>query len=122
MLVYAIVNTDEYAWGSARTLVTLAIAVVLLGAFILSQLRKTGTPLVPLRLFRSRWVTTANLVMMLVGAGFFSMWYFLSLYLQNVLGYSALRAGLAFAPMGVIIMVGAQGSSPAAPSVGHRAG
>jgi EmrB/QacA subfamily drug resistance transporter len=120
VLVYAIVNTDEYAWGSARTLGTLAIAVVLLGAFLLSQLKMSGTPLVPLRLFRSRWVTTANLVMMLVGAGFFSMWYFLSLFLQNVLGYSALRAGLAFAPMGVIIMVGAQVSSRLLPRLGPR--
>jgi EmrB/QacA subfamily drug resistance transporter len=120
VLVYAIVNTDEYPWGSARTLGTLAIAVVLLGAFLLTQLKMSGTPLVPLRLFRSRWVTTANLVMMLVGAGFFSMWYFLSLYLQNVLGYSALRAGLAFAPMGVIIMVGAQGSSRLLPRLGPR--
>jgi predicted MFS family arabinose efflux permease len=65
-------------------------------------------------------VTTANIVMMLVGAAFFSMWYFLSLYLQNVLGYSALRAGLAFAPMGIIIMIGAQVSSRLLPRLGAR--
>ena len=52
-------------------------------------------------LFRSRSVSGANLVMFLVGAAFFSMWYFLSLYLQNVLGFSALKTGLAFLPMGV---------------------
>jgi EmrB/QacA subfamily drug resistance transporter len=120
ILVYAIVNTDKYAWGSARTLVTLAIAVVLLGVFLVMQLRTSGTPLVPLRLFRSRWVTTANLIMLLVGAAFFSMWYFLSLYLQNVLDYSALRTGLAFAPMCVMIVIGAQGSSRLLAKLGAR--
>ncbi|HLK01122.1 MAG TPA: MFS transporter, partial [Streptosporangiaceae bacterium] len=71
-------------------------------------------------LLRSRSVSGANLVMFLVGAAFFSMWYFLSLYLQNVLGYSALKTGLAFLPMGVTIIIGAQASSRIMPRTGVR--
>jgi predicted MFS family arabinose efflux permease len=71
-------------------------------------------------LFRSRSVSGANLVMFLVGAAFFSMWYFLSLYLQNVLGFSALKTGLAFLPMGITIIIGAQASSRILPRTGVR--
>ena len=77
-------------------------------------------PLMPLGLFRLRGVTGSNIVMLLVGAVFFSMWYFLSLYLQDVLGYGALRAGLAFLPMGIAIIVGAQATSRAMPRTGIR--
>ena len=107
-LIYAIVGTDTHAWGSSYTLSILAVAAVLLVIFVLIQLKGAFTPLVPFRLFRSRSVSGSNIVMFLIGAAFFSMWYFLSLYLQNVLGYSALKAGLAFVPMGVSIIIGAQ--------------
>ena len=107
-LVYAIVGTDTHTWGSSYTLSILAVAAVLLVSFVLIQLKVAFTPLVPFRLFRSRSVSGSNIVMFLIGAAFFSMWYFLSLYLQNVLGYSALKAGLAFVPMGVSIIIGAQ--------------
>jgi MFS family permease len=62
----------------------------------------------PLSLFSSRWVTSANIVMLLLGVVFFSMWYFLSLYLQDVHGYGPLKAGLLFLPMSVAIIAGAQ--------------
>jgi EmrB/QacA subfamily drug resistance transporter len=110
-LIYAIVNTDVYPWSSGHTEVALAIAAVLLGAFALIEVRLASHPLVPFRLFRSRSLSGANIVMFLVGAAFFSMWYFLSLYLQNVLGLSAMRAGLAFVPMALSIIVGSQVSS-----------
>jgi len=110
-LAYAIVSTDVYPWGSTRTLVTLAVAAVLLGVFLYLELRVATEPLVPLRLFGSRSVSGSNIVMFLVGAAFFSMWYFLSLYMQNVLGFSALRTGMAFVPMALAIIVGAQTSS-----------
>jgi predicted MFS family arabinose efflux permease len=84
---------------------------VLLAAFALIELWLASAPLVRFGLFASRSVSGANLVMFLVGAAFFSMWYFLSLYLQNVLGYSALKTGLAFLPMGLTIIIGAQASS-----------
>jgi EmrB/QacA subfamily drug resistance transporter len=119
-LIYAIVGTDTHAWGSSYTLSFLGVAVVLLAVFAFIQFRVAHTPLVPFRLFRSRPVTGANVVMFLVGAAFFSMWYFLSLYLQNVLGYSALRAGMAFLPMAVAIIIGAQVSSRVLPRSGVR--
>jgi EmrB/QacA subfamily drug resistance transporter len=119
-LIYAIVGTDTSPWGSIRTLATLGVAAVLLGLFALIELRWASHPLVPFGLFRSRWVTGANAVMALVGGAFFSMWYFLSLYLQNVLGYGALRAGLAFVPMALFIITGAQVSSRLLARLGAR--
>jgi EmrB/QacA subfamily drug resistance transporter len=107
-LIYAIVGTETHAWGSTYTLSILAVAAVLLAAFAFIQLRVASTPLVPFRFFRSRAVTGSNIVMFLVGAAFFSMWYFLSLYLQNVLGYDALKAGMAFVPMALSIFISAQ--------------
>lgn len=119
-LIYAIVGTDNHPWGSAQTLALLAAAAVLLGAFAFIELRVAANPLVPFRIFRSRSVSGANIVMFLVGASFFSMWYFLSLYLQNVLGYGALKTGFAFFPMAVIIIIGAQASSRLMPRTGVR--
>jgi EmrB/QacA subfamily drug resistance transporter len=106
-LVYAIVGTDVHPWGSARTLLLLLIAVVLLAVFLVSQTR-APSPLMPLSLFSSRSVSAANVVMLLLGVVFFSMWYFLSLYLQDVKGYGPLKAGLLFLPMSVAIIAGAQ--------------
>ncbi len=119
-LIFAIVGTDTHAWGSTYTLSILALAAVLLGIFAFIELKVASTPLVPFRLFRSRSVSGSNTVMFLVGAAFFSMWYFLSLYLQNVLGYDALKAGLAFFPMAVTIVIGAQVSSRLLPRIGAR--
>jgi EmrB/QacA subfamily drug resistance transporter len=119
-LIYAIVGTDTHAWGSTYTLSILGVAAALLVVFVVIQLKVAFTPLVPFRLFRSRSVTGSNIVMFLVGAAFFSMWYFLSLYLQNVLGYDALKAGLAFFPMAVAIIIGAQVSSRVLTRVGAR--
>jgi EmrB/QacA subfamily drug resistance transporter len=118
-LIYAIVGTYSHPWGSTRTLGTLGVAAGLLIAFGLIERRAT-TPLVPFRLFRSRPVTGANLVMLLVGSAFFAFWYFLSLYLQNVLGYGALKAGLAFFPMAVAVIIGAQTSSRQINRIGVR--
>jgi EmrB/QacA subfamily drug resistance transporter len=118
-LAYAIVGTDQYSWGSAHTLGWLAAGVVLLALFLVLQMRGKA-PLMPLRLFRMRGVTGANIVMLLVGAVFFSMWYFLSLYVQDVLGYGPLRAGVAFLPMGIAIIIGAQATSRAMPRTGVR--
>jgi EmrB/QacA subfamily drug resistance transporter len=120
-LVYAIIETSTHSWGSAETILPLAVAVVLFVAFGVIELRMVKAPLVPFRIFRSRSVTGANVVMLLIGAAFFSMWYFLSLYFQDVLGYSALRAGLAFIPMALSIIVGAQTSPRLIPKIGLRA-
>lgn len=119
-LVYAIVGTDTHPWGSAHTLLFLGIAAVLLLSFVLIEARFAASPLVPFRLFRSRAVTGANMVMLLVGLSFFSFWYFVSLYVQNVLGYGALKAGFAFIPMAVSVIIGAQTSSRLIGRVGSR--
>jgi len=107
-LVYGIVGTDSHGWGSARTLGSIGVAVVLLGVFVYIQARVASAPLMPLSLFRSRSLSVANGVMVLLGVVFFSMWYFLTLYLQDVHGYSPIKAGLLFFPMGVSIIIGAQ--------------
>jgi EmrB/QacA subfamily drug resistance transporter len=119
-LVYAIVGTETHPWGSVTTLSLLGVAAVLLAGFAVIELRLASAPLMRFSLFRSRSVSGANLVMFLVGAAFFSMWYFLSLYLQNVLGFSALKTGLAFLPMGITIIIGAQASSRILPRTGVR--
>jgi EmrB/QacA subfamily drug resistance transporter len=120
VLVYAIIETSTHAWLSAFTLSGLAAAAVLLAAFAIIEHRQATAALVPFQLLRSRSVAGANATMLLVGAAFFAMWYFLSLYLQDVLGYSALRAGLAFIPMAIAIMAGAQASPRLLPRTGLR--
>ena len=120
VLIYAIVGTDTHAWTSRYTLSLLGVAAVLLALFGVIERTVATRPLVPFRLFRSRPVSGANVVMLLVGAAFFSMWYFLSLYMQNVLGYGALHAGVAFLPMAATIVVGAQASSRVLPRTGVR--
>jgi EmrB/QacA subfamily drug resistance transporter len=102
LAVYAIVNGNDAGWGSLQTLGLLALAGVLLAAFLAIE-AKTPAPLVPLDLFRRRNVATANVVGVLWAAAMFA-WFFLSaLYLQLVLGYSPLEVGLAFLPANLIM-------------------
>jgi EmrB/QacA subfamily drug resistance transporter len=108
LLVYAIVGTDTHPWGSLHTLLLLAIALVILAVFLYLQARVVKLPLMPLSLFRSRSLSAANGTMLLTGAAFFSMWYFLTLYLQDVHGYGPLKAGLLFVPMAIAIIIAAQ--------------
>ena len=86
VLTYGIVETDAHGWGSTRTLVTIALGLALLATFVLIEGRLATAPLVPLRIFRNRPVTAANIVVFCMGAAAFAMWYFLSLYLQQVHG------------------------------------
>ena len=104
--VFGIVKAQQYGWGSGRTLGTLAVAAVLLGAFFAIE-RRSPAPLVRLSILRIRTLATANLSLLFVMSGMMSMFYFASLYVQQVLGYSPLRAGLAFLPVTVCIGVGA---------------
>jgi EmrB/QacA subfamily drug resistance transporter len=119
VLVYGIVSTDQHAWGSARTLVTLAIAIVLLGAFVAIE-RYTSQPLVPLRIFKMRALSSANGIAVTVGALMFSLFFFLSLYMQDVLHFSALKTGFAFVPGALAIIIGAQTASRLVSKVGPR--
>jgi EmrB/QacA subfamily drug resistance transporter len=108
VLVYGIVRTDTYGWASTQTLIPLAIGLGLLGLFVLIEARLAKAPLVPLRVFKSRELTAANVVVCTLGASAFAMWYFLSLYLQEVRGFSPIQTGLAFFPMALGVVVGAQ--------------
>src|SRR4051812_16890198 len=117
-LTYGIVETDAHGWTSLRTLVTLGLGLALLATFVFIEGRLAVAPLVPLRIFRSRPVTGANVVVLCMGAAAFAMWYFLSLYLQQVLGYSPLEAGLAFLPMTAAIIVFSQVASRLVTRVG----
>ncbi len=104
--VYGIVKAQQYGWGSGRTLGTLAAAAVLIGAFFVIE-KRSPSPLVRLSILRVRTLAAANLSLLFVMSGMMSMFYFASLYVQQVLGYSPLKAGLAFLPVTVGIGVGA---------------
>ena len=104
VLVLGIVRTDVTGWGAASTLGLLAAGAALLATFLAIEGRIARSPLMPLRIYSSRTLSAANLVVLMIGAAVFAMWFFLSLYLQQVLGYSPLRAGLAFLPMTLCIV------------------
>jgi EmrB/QacA subfamily drug resistance transporter len=109
LLVYALVDANSAGWGSTQTLGLSAIAVALIGAFYVIE-RRQKAPLVPFPgIFRIRTITGINVSAVLVAASLFSMFFFISLYMQNVLGFSALEAGLAYLPLavGLIITAGA---------------
>jgi EmrB/QacA subfamily drug resistance transporter len=105
-IVYAIVRTEVNGWGSAQTVVVLGVGLALIGLFLAIEGRFAARPLMPLGIFRSRPLSGANAVVFLLGAGMFGMWFFVSLYLQQVLGYTPLEAGLAFLPMTATIIIG----------------
>ena len=105
LLVYTIVDpAAELGWGAERTLVLFGISLTLLAAFLVRE-ATAKTPLIPLRIFRSRNVSGANLIQVVSVAGMFSMFFLGSLYMQRVLGYDALQIGLAFLPATVIMGV-----------------
>jgi EmrB/QacA subfamily drug resistance transporter len=106
LLVFALVDTINEGWGSTQTLSLLAIAFALIGAFVVNELRSRD-PLMPFAIFRLRTLTGANIVGLLVGAALFAMFFFLSRYMQEVLGYSALKAGLSYLPLALAIIVSA---------------
>ena len=118
-LVYGIVKAQEKGWTSLHTGGFFAVAVALLVAFVVIE-RRSAEPLVRLSIFRVRTVRAANVVMFLVAAGLFAMFYFNTLYLQRVLGYTALEAGLAFLPFTAGIIIGAGLSQSLVPKLGAR--
>jgi len=120
VLVYALVNAQSAGWVSTETLGLGALAVALLAAFVLIESRLRH-PLIRLGIFRMRSITGANAAMLLVAGGMFAMFFFASIYVQEVLGYSALRAGLAFLPVTVGIIAGAGLSQQLIRRVGVRA-
>lgn len=103
--VYGIVRAPEVGWASVQTWAVLGAAAALLAGFVLLQARRRE-PLMPLRIFRAPDLAAANLAQLLLGAAWVPMWFFLNLYLQQVLGYSAFPSGAALLPMTTLIMLG----------------
>jgi EmrB/QacA subfamily drug resistance transporter len=118
-LVYAIVKAETDGWGSTTTIGFFILAVVLLVAFVVIELR-SAEPLVRLSIFRVRSLSTANLSMFLVGSGMFAMFFFNTLYIQRVLDYGPLKAGLAFLPFTAGVMASAGVASSFTPKIGVR--
>jgi EmrB/QacA subfamily drug resistance transporter len=119
VLVYAIVQAEEYGWGSARTLGLAALAVALLAAFVLIE-RRSSAPLVRLGIFKVRSLLGANLVLLVVAGGLFANFFFSSIYVQEILGYTPLEAGLAFLPVTAGIVAGSGLSQILVKKVGVR--
>jgi len=120
VLVFAIVKASSYGWGSDRTIGLFVVAVVLLVSFVVTELRSRA-PLIRLGIFRIRSLTVANVSMLLVGSALFSMFFFASLYVQQLRGYSPIKAGLAFLPFTVGIVIGAGAAQQLIRRVGVRA-
>jgi EmrB/QacA subfamily drug resistance transporter len=120
LLVLGIVRTSATGWGAASTLGFLGAGLALLLVFLAIEGRFATEPLMPLRIYRSRTLTSANLVVLLLGGATFGMWFFLSLYLQEVRGYSPLHAGFAFLPMTLCIVAASVIASRAVQRIGAK--
>ncbi len=118
-IVFGIVKAQSWGWGSTKTLGVLAFGAILLAAFVLIESRSSA-PLVKLSIFKIRSIATANGVMMLVASALFGMFFFVSLYAQDILHYSPLQAGLAFLPLSLGIVIGAGISQAIIPRIGIR--
>ncbi len=119
LLVYALVKAPTVGWGDARTIAELAGALALLAAFVVNELRHRN-PLAPLSIFRINGLGFANVTQLIAFAGFLAMFFFLTLYMQNVLGYSAIQTGAAYLPLCFAIGTAAGISSQLLSRIGTR--
>jgi EmrB/QacA subfamily drug resistance transporter len=103
-LTYALIEGNTYGWGSTRIVGSFVVAAASLVVFLLLESRQNA-PMLPLGLFRNRTYTGANTVILLVALSMFGVFFFVSLYMQNILGYSAVQAGAAFLPMTLLIIL-----------------
>lgn len=118
-LVYGFIRASEEGWSDSLTLVAFAAAVVLLGSFIMIESR-SRQPITPLWMFRDRNRSGTYAMMLCLAAAMFGMFFFLTLFVQNILGFSPLRTGLAFLPVSVIIAIGAGITSQLLPKLGPK--
>jgi EmrB/QacA subfamily drug resistance transporter len=102
-LVFALIKTNSWGWGSGRTIAVFSTSAALLGAFLAIE-HRSAEPLVPLRIFANRSLAAADTSLLFVAAALFGMFFFLTLYLQQVLGYSALKTGLAYLPLSLTLI------------------
>jgi EmrB/QacA subfamily drug resistance transporter len=118
-LVYGLSNASSHSWSSVSTLVSLAGAVVLLVAFAFIE-RRSKEPLMPFSIFSNRNRSASFAVMLCIGISLFALFYFLTLYLQNILGWSAIRTGVGFLPMTIGIIIAAGLTSQLVSKIGVR--
>jgi EmrB/QacA subfamily drug resistance transporter len=119
LLVFALVKAPEQGWGSVRTVLELGGAAVLLVAFVLIE-QRIANPLLPMSIFRVRGLAAADMTQLVAVAGMLAMFYFLTLYMQNVLGFSPLQAGSAYLPLTVGVGIAAGITSSLMGRVGTR--
>lgn len=118
-LSYGLSQASSSGWGSTKVVIALVAAAVLLAGFVTVQ-ATSAQPLIPRALFRLRSLVVGNLVMLLLGVTLNASFFFISLYLQQAIGYSALRAGMAMVPVTVILVVGGLASRGLVPVLGPR--
>jgi EmrB/QacA subfamily drug resistance transporter len=109
-LVFTLINADSWGWGSGKTIAGFAIAAVLIAAFVVIEHRHRD-PLVPLGIFSNRGLAASDVTMLLVAAALFGMFFFCTLYLQQVLGFSALETGVSYLPFSLTLIAVSAGSS-----------
>ena len=119
LLVYTLVDANNAGWGSTKTIVLGALSVLILAAFVVIE-RRHRQPLVPFSIFRMQTIRGANIVALLIGMSLFSMFFFISLYMQQVLGYSALKTGVAYLPLALVIIFSAGGASALVTRIGFK--
>jgi EmrB/QacA subfamily drug resistance transporter len=119
LLIYTFVQAPDVGWGSTRTLAGIAGSAVLLAAFAANE-RRARNPLVPFSILRIEGLAAANVTQLITFAGLYSMFFFLSLYMQNVLGYSPLHTGLAYLPLTGGFMIAGAIATPLLPRLGTR--
>jgi EmrB/QacA subfamily drug resistance transporter len=119
LLVYALVNASHVGWGTTRTIAELVVAGMLLVAFVVTEQRQRN-PLVPFSIFRIEGLAAADATQVIAQAGFISMFFFITLYMQNVLGFSPIAAGTAYLPVTVGVGIAAGISTGLVPRVGTR--
>ncbi|HTB70877.1 MAG TPA: MFS transporter [Solirubrobacteraceae bacterium] len=119
LLVYALVNAVTAGWGSTETVLLIGGAIVLLATFLAIE-RRSRAPLMPFSIFRLRTLRGADTVALLIGMSLFSMFFFISLYMQQVLHYSALKAGVSYLPLAVGIILSAGAASAGVTRFGYK--
>ncbi|MFI9594960.1 MFS transporter [Nonomuraea sp. NPDC052265] len=119
-LIYGVMQSADHAWSSGRVVVPVLAGLLLLAVFAVVEARFADRPMLPLRLLGIRGVAVGNGMLLLFGGVTIAMWYFTSLFLQNVLGFSALPAGLGQTPAAVTFMLVARGAAALLPRAGAR--
>jgi Major Facilitator Superfamily len=119
LLVYALVKAPTVGWGATRTIAELGVAVAMLVAFVVNE-QRIKNPLAPLSIFRINGLGFSNLTQLIAFAGFLALFFFLTLYMQNVLNYSAIQTGAAYLPLAFTIGISAGISSQLIARVGTR--